>query len=465
MKTFLIFCFFCLFLITPYPSFPDNNFTFDYDYCFFRNDDPNQPPVILEFYYSFYQNQLIFIRSGNEFEADGLIELNIINKSINKPVIQKNYKVPLIIPDTTGYNKKLKLTGQINMLLDSGSYKFYIKAADFNDTARFVSYEKDIDIPGFDDKNVTSSSLQFAANIRKSDDPKSIFYKNTLEVIPNPSRLFGNNLSELYYYIEFYNLTKENLTGEYSVNTVVTDLNNNTLKSETKNFMLKNNSRVVFGHINISDIKTGIYKFAARLLDSTDNLKTEAQNQFVIYNTDTSSVSNANVSEKDFLASEYVNYPEDKLDKEFEYAVYIMSDAFKNQYSKVKDITAKRKLMFEFWKSFDPDPLTPLNEYKQQYLERVDYANKNFRGNYVDGWKTDRGRVYIVYGKYSDIERHPFEPSTRAYEIWKYDYIQGGVIFVFIDLSNESGNYILVHSTARNELRDDDWQRRLNVRR
>ena len=96
---------------------------------------------------------------------------------------------------------------------------------------------------------------------------------------------------------------------------------------------------------------------------------------------------------------------------------------------------------------------------------RKSQANKNFKADYIEGWKTDRGRIYIVYGKSDDIERHPFESSTRAYEIWKYDNIQGGVIFVFVDLSNQSGDYTLVHSTARNELSDEDWQRRLNIKR
>ncbi len=446
----------------PLPTYSDNKFTFDYDYCLFRNDDSK---IVLEFYYSFYQNQLKFIKTENGYEADGMIDLEVVDKSINMPVIQKTYKVPIAVPDTAGYNKSSKLTGQINMLLDSGSYTFHIKAADFNDTLNYINYDKDVDIRAFDPKNVASSWLQFASGIRKSSDQQNIFYKNTLEVVPNPSRLIGNNLSELYYYTEFYNLNKTNLTDDYSITTLVTDLNDSVFKSNSKNYKLKNESRVEYGQMNVSDLKTGIYKLTIRLVDAKNTVRTESRSQFVIYNTDTSAVTVNNATDKDFYSSEYADYPEEKLDQEFEHAGYIMSDVFRKQYSNTNDLNAKRKLMFGFWKSLDPNPLTQLNEFKQEYLKRIDYANKNFKGDYTDGWKTDRGRVYAVYGMYDDIDRHPFESSTRGYEIWKYDKLQGGVIFVFIDISNQSGDYILVHSTARNELRDDDWQRRLNIKR
>jgi GWxTD domain-containing protein len=459
VKPILILCFVASF---SSPSFSDNKFSFDYDYCFFRNDDSR---IFLEFYFSFYQNQLVFLKTDKGFEADGLIKLDVTDKTTNKPVVQKDFRVPVIVADTADYNRNSKLVGQINMILDSGWYKFHIEAADFNDTTQSVTYDKDVEVNGFDNKNIVASGLQFAANIQKSTDTKSLFYKNTLEVTPNPSRLFGNNLSELYYYIEFYNLTKQNLSDEFTIATAITDLNNNILKSDEKNYKLKNDSRVEYGHVNVSDIKTGIYKFIVKLLDDRSNVKTETQNQFVLYNTDTSSIAADYSSDKDFLASEYANYPEEKLNKEFEYAVYIMADAFRKQYEKLNDVNAKRKMMFNFWKSLDPEPLTPLNEYKKTYLERIDYANKNFKADYTVGWKTDRGRIYSVYGKYDDIERHPFESSTRAYEIWKYDNVQGGIIFVFIDLTNGSGNYTLVHSTARNELSDEDWQRRLNIKR
>jgi hypothetical protein len=78
------------------------------------------------------------------------------------------------------------------------------------------------------------------------------------------------------------------------------------------------------------------------------------------------------------------------------------------------------------------------------------------------GYRTDRGRVYIVYGAPDDVERHPNESESRSYEIWTYNNVQGGVIFVFLQ-RDVSGDYELVHSTHRSELHDENWQRLLTI--
>jgi len=453
---------FTVFLLLPSLARAQDRFTFDYDYALFRGTDSK---VFVEFYYSFYQNQLLFVKSNSGYEAAGMIDLDVFHKAANSPVLQKTFKVPLIVPDTAGYNKRSKLTGQINLLLDTGSYLFRMRAADFNDTAKNVVYDKEVIVPAFPLHNCCLSSIQIAAKISKSSDTGNLFYKNTLEVVPNPAKLFGNNLSELFYYVELYNLFKENISDRYSVDISVTDLNNNVLKSVAKDCDLKSDSRVEYGKLNVSDLKTDVYWLVMKLLDDGNNVKAESRNQFVVYNSDSSAVT-AIEPQSDFLASEYLNYPEKKLQQEFEFAGYLMREDLKKQYSRLTSLEAKRKFMFNFWKALDPNPLTPANEFKEEYLQRIKYANENFSEGYAEGWKTDRGRIYAIYGKYDDIERHPFESSTRAYEIWTYNKVEGGgVIFVFIDVGSVQGNYILVHSTARNELHDEDWQRRLNVRR
>jgi hypothetical protein len=75
-----------------------------------------------------------------------------------------------------------------------------------------------------------------------------------------------------------------------------------------------------------------------------------------------------------------------------------------------------------------------------------------------EGYRSDRGRVYIVYGAPDDVERHPNEVDSKPYEIWSFHNIQGGVIFVFVQ-RNQGGDYDLVHSTHRNELHDENWDR------
>jgi hypothetical protein len=88
----------------------------------------------------------------------------------------------------------------------------------------------------------------------------------------------------------------------------------------------------------------------------------------------------------------------------------------------------------------------------------VRIANARFREKHRDGWKSDRGRIFLTYGEPNDIERNASSSDMNSYEIWQYYAIQDGVVFVFGDVRG-LGNYRLLHSTARGELYDSSWMR------
>ncbi|MCI0515896.1 GWxTD domain-containing protein, partial [candidate division KSB1 bacterium] len=139
---------------------------------------------------------------------------------------------------------------------------------------------------------------------------------------------------------------------------------------------------------------------------------------------------------------------------------YIATKDEKNTFKKL-DLDGRRKYIVEFWAKRDLDPSTKKNEYREEYLSRVRYANDQFTG-FQKGWKSDRGRVLLIYGHPDEIERFPFSSDTKPYQIWKYFSIQGGVEFVFVD-KRSFGNMELIHSTARGELNDPEWERWINA--
>ncbi|RKZ28792.1 hypothetical protein DRQ26_00365 [bacterium] len=104
------------------------------------------------------------------------------------------------------------------------------------------------------------------------------------------------------------------------------------------------------------------------------------------------------------------------------------------------DSTTRDSLWEDFWKKRDPTPSTELNEVKEEFFKRVQYANENFGTPTKRGWETDRGRVYITYGQPNEIERHPFEINTYPYEVWYYYSL--GLTFVFVDTFGD-GDYQL----------------------
>lgn len=82
----------------------------------------------------------------------------------------------------------------------------------------------------------------------------------------------------------------------------------------------------------------------------------------------------------------------------------------------------------EFWRRRDPDLTTEENEFKMKYFQRIEEANKLFRGS-VPGWLQDRGRIYILIGPPTERYVYPMEASSKPREIWYY----GPFPVVFID--------------------------------
>jgi GWxTD domain-containing protein len=152
----------------------------------------------------------------------------------------------------------------------------------------------------------------------------------------------------------------------------------------------------------------------------------------------------------------------EELDETFAVSRYIANDYEQDQWKKLTTEDAKRKFLFNFWNSRDKNTATPQNEYKSEYFDRVKTANERYTTIQKKGWKTDRGRVLITYGEPSEIERYPNQVDTKPYEIWKYEQLEGGTIFVFADLSGFN-DYVLLHSTMRGELRDDLWMRQVRT--
>lgn len=138
------------------------------------------------------------------------------------------------------------------------------------------------------------------------------------------------------------------------------------------------------------------------------------------------------------LAQNLPDYVQD-LDLAIQQLKYIATD---EEYRQLTTAPAsKREQLFrEFWAKKDPSPSSPTNEKMDEYYRRVKYANEQFTG-YRGGWQSDMGRVYIIFGAPTDIERHPFDINAKPYEIWYYYDINRK--FVFMD-EEGFGDYRLV---------------------
>src|SRR2546425_11829150 len=136
---------------------------------------------------------------------------------------------------------------------------------------------------------------------------------------------------------------------------------------------------------------------------------------------------------------------------------YIITNEERAAFKALKTDEEREQFIEQFWLRRDPTPDTVENEFKEDHYARIAYANERYASG-IPGWKTDRGRIYILYGKPAEVESHasggnyerPIQEgggttSTFPFEIWRYRYIEGignEVILEFVD-PTMSGEYHL----------------------
>ncbi|MBZ5544974.1 MAG: GWxTD domain-containing protein, partial [Acidobacteriia bacterium] len=129
---------------------------------------------------------------------------------------------------------------------------------------------------------------------------------------------------------------------------------------------------------------------------------------------------------------------------------YIITDDERAAFRKLSTDDEKEQFVEQFWERRNPNPGSPENEFKEEYYRRIAYANEHYASG-IPGWRTDRGRIYIMYGPPDEVESHPSggsyvrppeegggETSTYPFETWRYRYIDGigtNIILEFVDPS------------------------------
>ena len=144
---------------------------------------------------------------------------------------------------------------------------------------------------------------------------------------------------------------------------------------------------------------------------------------------------------------------------------YIITGEERSAFNSLNTDEEREQFIETFWERRNPDPGSPENEFREEYYRRIAYANERFASGWP-GWKTDRGRIYIMYGPADEVESHPmggsyqrpFEEgggttSTYPWEKWRYRYIDGignNVELEFVDPSG-TGEYRMAMSPAEKD--------------
>jgi GWxTD domain-containing protein len=122
---------------------------------------------------------------------------------------------------------------------------------------------------------------------------------------------------------------------------------------------------------------------------------------------------------------------------------WIITDEERNAFRQLTTDAERAQFIEQFWLKRDPTPLTPENEFRDEYYRRIGFANGRFTSQSgVPGWRTDRGRIYIRFGPPDEIDSHPAANGgqTPAFETWRYRFIEGVGNNVLMDFVDTKGN-------------------------
>lgn len=446
-------------ILSTLPLFSQNKVDFEFDYAQFGYDTTSN---YVEFYYSFNQVSLTVVNTDSVDYIQGILHISITDSATGEFVVNNSWLAPNIIRDSSDFNKSL--IGAIGFVIGEGVYYCKLSGADAQDSLKTKTIDGYLRINPFLKLSASMSDLQLASNIiPQSTNKSSIFYKNTYEVTPMPTAIFGENQPVLFYYTELYNLSDESGSNNLRLNQLVFNSRDQLIIIKSKQIDRKIDSRVEVGTLHAYKLPTDTYTLVCTLIDSTANQGVSSSKKFFVYNPGVAYVDTFTQQTSSVLSTAFGVMSEEELDDLFSKSRYIATQAEIDQYDLLSNENGKREFMFNYWESRNNDPLNSESYSYLAYVKRVKESNAKYKAMGKEGWKTDRGRIYIMYGEPSEIERFPNKPQTRPYEIWNYYDIEGGVYFVFGDITGFS-DYQVIHSTKRGELRDESWERRITVR-
>ncbi len=442
-----------------------------YDLAFFKFNQKSQ--VYCELYISVDIAKLT--QSKEKPEVGYSANLRITSGNDEKSVVDEKWNQHKTLVTTAEKGNEVILD-QVSFVLAPGSYVLNLQLKDLY-SERIAAYQDSIVAPAFATGTLALSDVQLCNNIEAAKGAAA-FTKNGLTVVPHPTRLYGSHLPYLFFYAEAYNIdipagAAQSLQAEYNVQTLEGRL---IQKFPPQQISVVDHSAQLASRIKVEELPAGHYNLALKVSDLKSGQTAEAKTIFHVYQPPQPLIAN---NEPMFTIPELTEVSEKEYYSE---ALYHLTDRDKKLYNTLI-LEGKRQFLIDFWIAKDPTPETEINEFYLENKRRVLIADQEFKYGVTPGWKTDRGRVFILYGPPNEIQRESMSKEYAPNIIWIYndlenvtlnservsDYalqeditlIQGkSPYFVFAQMNNDGKN-TLVHSNVVGEVQDMDWRRRI----
>ncbi len=431
---------------------------------------------LVEVYLAFEATTLKFNYIDTNYVAALPVDLQIrkstdsaIDSSPIESVWSDSLELSFVIPDTAGLVPGQHFLHQVRAAITPGEYELDVSVpADTSVARQALRLRRDVVVPGYGERTTTAvSDITLATYIAPSEEVDSPFYKNGLLIRPNANQLYGEGLTRLYFYAEAYNVDQVPGLGDtYTLFCYLADANApKPLPGNARRLDRPVRSPdVVVGSFDVAALPSGSYFLRMAVLNRDNEAVVEQSRKFFVFNPAVAREQPVAVRGV-FETSVFASMPEEDIQEEIELIEILANDRERRRAKNIQDIDEKRRFLLDFWQRRNPNPNSPEDAVRQEFLQRVQYANDRYTNSRNEGWKTDRGRVLLKHGLPSAVDPHLYERDAVPYEIWEYHNIpgEGQAIFVFADRTG-FGQFDLIHSTVTGETTLPDWQQELRRR-
>ncbi len=344
--------------------------------------------------------------------------------------------------------------------LDAGEYKLECTFSDVNDESSNLNQQRTFYINSDFTEASASDILLFAAASRK--DSKLPFAKNGINYEPLAYDLISPELEILIFNIEFYDLDKskkefyigmniyEGFTGVFG---------NSVLKKHKK--LEKRAYLPLVENLPIRELPSGEYHLTIELYDYDKNKILYREKNFTVIQP-IGDIRLSRTFDKEFENSFVQIMTHEELNYSLKAITSQVGENLGETLNTVlaeNDLKTKKYFLYAFWSQVSVDNPGKAHD---SYMEVARAIDQKFRNNVGFGFETDRGYVFMKYGRPNDLIEVPDEPSAPPYEIWIYNDFphtnQTNVKFLFYNPSLSGENFQLLHSTATNELSNPQWE-------
>ena len=395
--------------VEHYSQKPEVKVKYYQDFLSFKgNEDKTRVDVFIQVPY----NAVQFVKTGQGFEASYSLSVSFYDENKQNLITEKiwNEKIVAISFELTSSPENFNL-GHRSFELKPGVYSIQTSLTD-NDSKNQYSSENVYSVKSFSSTPSMSDVMLVAK--------KTIVDGNT-KIIPNVSRNILSDRDDLSTFIEIYSDTARSLLTDY----LILDENEIEVTNVTKKVELNKGTTQVFNNIDSLTLNLGSYYLKVTLRDSSGKKFDYSVKSFV---------------------SRWFGVPHSitDLEKAVDEMVYIANPEDISYINDASDRMQKAKRFVAYWIKYDSNPSDSYNPVFNEYYNRVAMANANFTTYSLEGWRSDRGMVFIILGPPDNIERHPFEYYAKPYEIWQYYNLNRS--FLFVD-NTGFGDYRLDPST------------------